>query len=382
MRFRALDGWRGFCALLVALHHMGVMGWIYYQPLIRHAWMFVDFFFVLSGFVIAFAYGDRLGTSAAARSFVIRRFGRLWPLHAAMLAVLIALEFVHLAVQHIHPLPGDPGAFIGGRSIFAIVTNLFLLQDFGLHDVLTWNTPSWSISAEFFTYLVFAAVCLIAPARWTRIVLALILSVLAATILLRVSDYGMRETFHWGFVRCVFGFFAGVITYEIWRSGVAAVLGGSITEIAAVLAVIVFIAYRHGDPRLEYLSVPLFALTVLIFAGERGLISQLMLTRPVAAIGRWSYSIYMVHIFVIAIVFSALHVAEAEFHMGWMVRRPAGGFAINVGAGPANDLIMLGMLAAVVAFSALTYRYIELPGQRWAARVAARHPVEMSAQIP
>ncbi len=280
MRFRALDGWRGVCALLVALHHMSVLGWIYHQSLMRHAWMFVDFFFVLSGFVIAYAYGDRLGTAADARSFVIRRFGRLWPLHVTMLAALIALELVHLAVQHIHPLPVDPQAFTGGRSVFAIVTNFFLLQDFGLHDTLTWNTPSWSISAEFFTYLVFAAVCLVAPARWVRIVLALLLSLLAATILLRVSPHGMRETFNWGFVRSIYGFYAGVIAQEIWRNGVTAKLGGSIAEIVTVIAVVVLVATRLPDPRIEFLSVPLFALTVLVFAAERGVISQLLLTKP------------------------------------------------------------------------------------------------------
>ena len=382
MRFRALDGWRGACALLVALHHMNVLGWIYHQPLIRHAWMFVDFFFVLSGFVIAFAYADKLGTSSAVRSFIIRRFGRLWPLHVTTLAALVALEIVHLFGQFIHPLPGDPHAFSGGRSVFAIVTNLFLVQDLGLHDGLTWNTPSWSISAEFFTYGVFAAVSLIAPSRWMRIVLSLLLGVFAVTILFRVSNHGMRETFHWGFVRCIFGFFAGVLAYEVWRSGVTTWLGGSITEIAAVVAVIVFIAYRHGDPSLEYLSVPLFALTVLVFAAERGVVSQVMQTRPAAAIGRWSYSIYMVHILVIALVFSAFHVAEAVFPMGWLVRKAGGGFAIDVGGGPANDVIMLGMLASVVALAALTYRYVELPGQRWAGRLAARHPVEMSTQIP
>jgi hypothetical protein len=368
--------------LLVALHHMSVTGWLYYQPLIRHAWMFVDFFFVLSGFVIAFAYGDRLNTTPAVQSFVIRRFGRLWPLHATMLAALIALELVQLVVQHIHPLPHDPGAFTGGRSVFAIVTNLLLLQDFGLHDTLTWNTPSWSISAEFFTYIVFAAACMVAPSRRYRIALSLLLVVVAAAILFHVSDYGMRETFHWGFVRCVLGFFAGVITHEIWRSGVAVRLRGSIAEVIAVVLVVSFVAFLRGDPRLEYLSVPLFATTVLVFAAERGFVSQMMQSRPAAAIGRWSYSIYMVHIFVIAMVFSAFHVAEAVFHPGWLVPKAAGGSAINVGIELVNDLIMLGMLAFVVALSALTYRHIELPGQRWAARLASRHPVEMSAQIP
>src|SRR5258708_14456580 len=60
LRFRALDSWRGICALLVAAHHLEARGFIYWQPLVRNAWLFVDFFFVLSGFVIAHAYGANL----------------------------------------------------------------------------------------------------------------------------------------------------------------------------------------------------------------------------------------------------------------------------------------------------------------------------------
>src|SRR6185312_14754220 len=80
-RFRTLDGWRGVCALLVALHHFPAHGFVYALPLVRNAWLLVDFFFVLSGFVIAYAYGARLSNGAQIKSFTLRRFLRLWPLH-------------------------------------------------------------------------------------------------------------------------------------------------------------------------------------------------------------------------------------------------------------------------------------------------------------
>ncbi len=61
-RFEALDGWRGVCACLVVLFHFHGYSPVYFSPLVRNSYLFVDFFFVLSGFVIAWNYASRLGT--------------------------------------------------------------------------------------------------------------------------------------------------------------------------------------------------------------------------------------------------------------------------------------------------------------------------------
>ena len=60
MRFHVLDGWRGVCALLVALFHVNAVGHFYGLPVVRNGLLFVDFFFVLSGFVITHAYAERV----------------------------------------------------------------------------------------------------------------------------------------------------------------------------------------------------------------------------------------------------------------------------------------------------------------------------------
>ena len=57
-RFAALDSWRGIAALLVALLHFRFLGHFYSLDFVRNSWLFVDFFFVLSGFVITHAYAD------------------------------------------------------------------------------------------------------------------------------------------------------------------------------------------------------------------------------------------------------------------------------------------------------------------------------------
>ena len=90
--FRVLDSWRGVAALLVALFHLNLYSAIYTLDFVRNAYLFVDFFFVLSGFVISYSYGDRLKTFDELGEFAIRRFGRLWPLHAVVLLAFVAAE--------------------------------------------------------------------------------------------------------------------------------------------------------------------------------------------------------------------------------------------------------------------------------------------------
>ena len=98
-RFRALDSWRGICALMVALYHFEPLGRLYsghirYFPVVSNGWIFVDFFFVLSGFVIYYTYSQKLTNISSIINFFIRRFGRVWPLHAVVLLVLIATELL------------------------------------------------------------------------------------------------------------------------------------------------------------------------------------------------------------------------------------------------------------------------------------------------
>ena len=379
LRFRALDSWRGVCAVLVAAHHLEVHGFLYRQPLVRNAWLFVDFFFVLSGFVIAHAYGEKLSEGADIKVFVLRRFGRLWPLHVAVLLALVAVELSRLAISHFHPIAGEHAAFTSDRSVYAIMTNLALVQSLGLHPFDTWNGPAWSISVEFYTYLIFAAVCAVLPNRLTRLAVSLLLALVGLIVLARFSQFGMRETYHWALARCVFGFFLGTLTYEAWRRGAADLLSGSWCEAVAVLLVLVFVTYVPGHLTLEYFATPLFCIVVLIFSSDRGVLSHALARAAPAALGRWSYSIYMVHTLVLVMFFSSAHVGELVLGRHWLVQWSGGGAVIGGGGEAVKTIIFAGYLGATIALAALTWRLVEQPGQRFFARLARAKPVEVRA---
>jgi peptidoglycan/LPS O-acetylase OafA/YrhL len=360
-RFRALDAWRGICALLIAAYHTQVPGHIYWQPLIRHAWPFVDFFFVLSGFVIAFAYDERLNDTVRILDFIVRRFARLWPLHVAILALMIGLEFVRLYGVHIVPAAHGETPFTGEHAPWAILTNILLIQALGFHGSETWNGPAWSISVEFATYIVFALTCLTIRRANARRGVAIALCVGGAIGLAVLSPLGMRDTVHWPVLRCFYGFFLGVMTFDAWRMGPR--IGTTLTETLALVAVCLFVSYCPGDPVLSYLATPLFAVAVYVFAQEGGAISRLLCGRIPQALGRWSYSIYMVHMFVLAVLFAGVHALDTLLGKTWLSHDR--GTAVDLGNTLANDALTLALLAAIIGVAAATYRLIERPGQRY-----------------
>ena len=364
-RFESLDAWRGICALLVAMEHLNTDGFLRRNDLVHHAYRFVDFFFVLSGFVIAHAYRDGIQRDRReARPFLIRRIGRLWPLHVAMLGALIVVELGLVVGAHAGFSMG-PRPFTGRDSLAAIAPNVLLVHSWGFMSQTTWNTPSWSISTEMFAYLLFAGLCAIAPARWLDRIAAVIL-VGSAAVLLFVAPIGMQSTYDYGLLRCTYGFMMGVLVRRAWGWHAPRVgLAGELAVLAAVIGAVAFLP--AGWPALAV--TPVFAVAVWVFASEDGAISRQLRRAWPQALGAWSYSIYMVHVLVmVGLLMAAMLAAKAGLHLFARVDD----VATIVGPGWLTTAITLGYVAVVIGLSSLTYRYIELPGQRWFGRWARR----------
>ena len=215
MRFLALDSWRGIAALFVALYHLNAYGHFYGLPIVRNSFLFVDFFFVLSGFIISYSYCDRLTRLSAVVSFMIKRFGRVWPLHAVMLAVFVAFPILEWSGCYFTKLCGTDWPFNPEHdNLGTFFSNLLLVHSLGLHDSLTWNWPSWSISTEFWTYALFALVA--ATLRASLVPVALWLVVACTLLLMLLAPGHMDVTYDFGYFRCVRGFFIGFLTFRLY----------------------------------------------------------------------------------------------------------------------------------------------------------------------
>src|SRR3954471_14272442 len=239
-RFAVLDSWRGIAACLVALFHLDAYSHLYDLPFLRNAWLFVDFFFVLSGFIIAATYQQRLLEGYSMGRFLVLRLGRLYPLHLTMLVLFMAFELMKVVARTW--MSGD-GSFNSVSPLISetqgpstIVANLFLAQSLHLFDFLTWNHPSWSISTEFYTYVIFAA-CVIALKKHARVALAVAL--IAGPVLIMVlSERNMNTNYDWGLIRCVYGFAGGVMVWHLYtnfdKSWLASTLVGEVLEWSAL----------------------------------------------------------------------------------------------------------------------------------------------------
>jgi len=366
-RFEALDGWRGICACLVVLFHVHGYSPIYSWPVIRNSYLFVDFFFVLSGFVIALNYGQRLDSLSAVRRFLILRIGRVYPLHLFMLLCFIAYEGMRAQIT-------ESPTFTGTTEPIAILSNLLLVQSLNVHDSLTWNGPSWSISTELWAYVVFALVSVwLGMRNW----MLLIAAVAAPLLLVQLSHTGMDTTFDWGLLRCIFGFALGVACHRIhsrWPgAGTSRPLLATVLELAAVAAVIVFV-WAAGTGALSFLAPFVFAAAVLVFAGEGGAVSRILRTPLARWLGTLSYSIYLTH-FIFVLLLPTVIKRITHLDLWTPMPLATGQYVLAYGRNNLEGtLLYLATLAVTLAFSAFTYRWVETPGRDWTRRWLGRSP--------
>lgn len=381
LRFETLDSWRGICALLVALMHFPASGPIGESPLVRGAFLFVDYFFVLSGFVIAHGYGRKLADGTDYLRFIVLRLGRIYPLHVAVLALFVGFELVRLLVPALQGQGAPP--FGEGNTLAELLSNLALLNGVGFEERLTWNGPSWSISAEMWTYVLFgAAVLLLRGRTWMALVAAALVGALA--ICLFSSKY-MDATWDLGFARCIYGFAVGALLYGLSMDRLArigpvegrAATIWTLAEIGAVAIVIIFVSVAAHNAM--GIAAPfVFALVLGIFAHERGMISRLLRRRLFLWLGTLSYGIYMVHIFVqsrLINVGTILGKLTGSELVGPFQINGEAYYGFGMQGALFGTLMFAVMVLAVVATAWIGNVLIEKPFQRlsrrWAANLTA-----------
>jgi peptidoglycan/LPS O-acetylase OafA/YrhL len=397
-RFVALDSWRGIAACLVALFHFEALSHLVYShlhgvPFLRDSRLFVDFFFVLSGFVIAANYQQRLLDGFGVGRFLLLRLGRLYPLHLTMLAVAVGAKMLLILVPALSSITQSaPAPFSTPHDApHTILANLLLIHSLHLYDFFTWNIPSWSISTEFYTYVIFAA-CWVGLRKhaWIALLVAMIGGpVLIATL----SEQNMATEYDWGIIRCVYGFAAGVVSWNVyrrWHAKLRTWLSGTVAEWCAIGLIFAFVS-ASGTTLLSVAAPYVFGLVVLVFAFETGSASAILRLRPLVFLGTVSYSIYMTHFFIARRLSDAGRSLNKLWDIDVFTRREIDGQYFDVLGTELwhGDIGCLVFLATVIAISYFTYRWIEKPGRDWARvwvhtrqRSAASRGIESAERTP
>jgi peptidoglycan/LPS O-acetylase OafA/YrhL len=348
---------RGVAALFVVAFHLHLwlpsLDYPHTAPLFLFGYLWVDFFFILSGFIISHVYGAGLDAGLAAfpyKRFLYLRWCRIYPLHAAVMVLFVVFEGVCWALHSGLGVAPWFRPFSDSHQLSGIASHLLLISSLNVHDRLMWNFGAWSISAEWVAYLAFPLLALALRRRtaliswFAFVVLVFLLNALALT-----NGGRLALHHHWGAVRCLLEFAIGILVYEAYRR---CELTWLLRRDIPLVATMAWILYATNHFVRDIFVVPGFAALVLCAARNTGWASRVLATRPLRSLGDFSYSIYMVNVLIIEIATFAWSAA------GW--GRFGDGFSL--GQAWATWVLALGV---VVAVSYGTYHWIEVPARAW-----------------
>ena len=283
-RLVAVDGLRGIAALAVVLMHAH-LDWI---PMPR-GYLAVDFFFILSGYVIARRYEPRFASGLALRDYAWLRIERLYPLVAIGGLLGVAVWLTGLA-------PFRPAS--QADLLRALIGQLFLVPYLSSAPSLAFNPALWSISYELLANTLHALLC---PRLDNRRLLAL-LAVAFAGLVLAAHHFGSLDVGHHlasapgGLVRVSFGFLLGVLLHRTearWGPGLPSLPFAIIGLALAAVVAAPLRSHGLGNAGMLYdLAMAALVLPLLVMLGTKAHGAG-----PVAGfLGVLSFPIYAVHV--------------------------------------------------------------------------------------
>ena len=320
--------------------------------LIDKGYLWVDFFFVLSGFIISHVYASRFRGAFGLRTyagFMYARFSKIYPIHLIVLFGFVVLELVKLGMGILGGSELLTQAFTGEKAPLGIVTSVLMLHSMGVHEIVVWNLPSWSMSVEWYTYVVFPilAVLLLKPGKiW--VFPSLIVCI--ALVFWFASIRGMLNVIvDYGFLRCLLEFSLGMIVYRIYEANLfRSIISNSAVFIVAFLGLL---SIMHLDAFDAY-TVPLFGVVILSAAWNRGMVERMLNVRWLTFLGDISYSLYMSHFLL------------REFiGRSWRVLRGRNIWEEELSAFESWALLF-GQLVLVIIVAWFFYRFLENPLQK------------------
>jgi peptidoglycan/LPS O-acetylase OafA/YrhL len=373
----ALTGLRGYAALWVVLSHLSFtdslssavadrLQWKLANGVLRHEYLAVDLFFMLSGFVLTHAHGREIRESVDRRSygrFLLLRLARVYPLHFVALVGMLVIRIVDPGIS---PW-SSPGSF---------VLHIFMIASWGFMKGPTWNGPAWSLSSEWMAYLVLPLILLCTGAlvrlRTQLIVVGLILG--AFTLIFFSYVFFGSFQFDTEYAngagaagRVLTGVLLGSVLRRLYDQPAVRRLPWTALFWISIPVAIAFMTGRDGH-RLDNNPWAYFAIMFMTFAAACAPARRLLplTVRPAVYLGEISYAIYIFH-----------------YPTLLVLRLLAGGRIDEVAhrASPLPaQLLALGACVVVLGVAAIAHHVVEEPLRRRARRwIDQRYPLRPGA---
>ncbi|AUP80579.1 acyltransferase family protein [Flavivirga eckloniae] len=368
-----LSSLRGIAAILVAtLHFHFFLGAIILDKesgIINKLYLMVDLFFILSGFIMCYVYEDTFNKGIAKKSyktFLIARFARIYPLHFLVLTAEVCLFLAYLYVGKFELL-SDWNQHI--YRLDAIPVQLLFLETVGIFDFATWNMPAWSLSAEWWAYMIFPFAFIafkkIGYKKWILgLILVIALWFFIEFVLAPMQPFltyppnpdkkDLDVNWHWGTLRGIVGFIAGMIVWQVYKFSTFKNIFGKSWMFASLLILSAISMYLSW-----YDTITVFIFMMLILSSAYGskFTNKLYAFKILRKLGDWSFSIYIWHMFIINLIAFYFMLDRNEKVNG--ILRP-----FNNSLFETRSYYIIFILV-VILIGYLSFKYLEAPTRKW-----------------
>ena len=348
-KLEALETYRAFAALMIAAIHFNLN-----TPIVDHflaTGIFVPFFFTLSGFVIYYNYHDKINNFKQLKNFTKKRFFRLYPLHLFFLIIFLLIEFLRYVAEIKFGINSNIEPF-KINNFFAFLSNITLTQTF--LDLNTFNTPSWSISAEFYTYLFFGVFLIY---RFKNLFLVFIVIIL----MFRLNNDGSLgpSSTYLSFIDCVYCFLIGVLFCKIYFKYYTNENFNTLSPTLSIIFIILSIfSIKYLNGKLTFFIPFIFGSLILFSSNlnKEKVIGRFICNNFFVYLGKISYSIYLSHLFVFWFVTQILRFI---FKINTYTESQTGYIKLDLDV-YSSSLIVIICYILTIMMSVLTYKFIEM----------------------
>jgi peptidoglycan/LPS O-acetylase OafA/YrhL len=302
-KIEELESVRGLSAFLIVFYHFPKWNPILNIGLLNNGYLMVHLFFVLSGFVIFNTYAEKITTKKELFRFQFLRFGRLYPVHLLFLFVFLGIEIAKYIASTKLSINSPNSIPFKINNFSAFVKNIFLISSVLPNQPFTYNGPAWSISVEFYTYLIFAAY--IKFINKSNVIFFAVLSFISLLMLITKNTFGFDRM-----LLCFGGFFIGCLTAKFTK-GIKKNLPNFYSVI--VFFTIIFFLQLKTTEDLDLLILPLTAaLIATLVLSKNGILKTILRFRFLTWLGAISYSVYMSHSAIMWVVNQVIRVVSKK----------------------------------------------------------------------
>ncbi len=323
---------RAFAIIWIIIYHyhfyMPPLDNWYAQQMIRYAFICLDLFFMLSGFILSYVYFNKFNSKKLLKENAIKfhlyRLSRIYPLHMIVLFTFLILQLLNLLplaegdIAHVENLPPNQG-----DTMTNFLSQLFIVHGFGFGNPINWNLASWSVSTEWLFYIFFPLLAFGFHKIRSNAINCSLLIALCAWLYYYVDGrpldynngialYGWVADIPRAMTDCIMGIILGTLYVnrflEHWKWD----------AILSAIGVIWIVAVLVDAP--EGVFFPFIPLILLGLCYIKGFLLRFLSWHPFVVVGEAAYSLYLWHIpyiFVIVTLLTRFGFIKDHTSMPW-----------------------------------------------------------------